>query len=60
MRTVRCPDCGRPAVEVGRFTVDDTEYARLRCGDAPALLLPASALTPAPVGERGWPGTAAG
>ncbi len=44
MRTVPCPDCGLPAVETGRFTVDGVEYVRLRCGSAPALLLPAAGL----------------
>ena len=43
--TVSCPDCGRPAEVTSRFTLggaDGTEYLRIRCRGALALLVPAA------------------
>ncbi len=50
--TVSCPDCGRPAEVTSRFTLggaDGTEYLRIRCRGALALLVPADDIrTPPP------------
>ncbi len=59
MSIVPCPDCGRPAEELERFVADGTEYARLRCGSAPALLLPAADLACSAPGLASGPRSAA-
>jgi hypothetical protein len=41
--TVTCPDCGRPAVVLGRFDLhtatDSVEYLRIRCAGSLSLIV---------------------
>ena len=44
--TVTCPDCGRPAVVLGRFDLHTAtgplEYLRIRCAGSLALIVAAA------------------
>lgn len=44
--TVTCPDCGRPAVVLGRFDLETAtgpvEYLRIRCAGSLSLIVAAA------------------